>query len=113
MTRAAKVGTTMGLSVVVTAACLMLVSLLGRYWLTANIVSMKLFFPFFGLSSYLYKGQPGPSAPLLFLLVYFQFPLYAILVSRGWLTNRLRNALIAVALIHLSGLAATFGAPLF
>jgi len=109
----AKIGTAIGAAVVATAACLVLTSLLGRCSSAASLFAVKLLFPFFGLTLYLRAAQPIPSALLLFSLVYLQFPLYAAFVSWGWLRSRLHRALVGIAIVHLAGVLAVFGAGLY
>jgi len=113
MTNTAKIGTIIGVSIVMTAACLLLTSVFARCSPAASVFSMKLFFPFFGLTYYLHVAQPIPSALLLFLLVYLQFPSYAALTIWGWAINRPRRAFLGVALLHLVGVLAVFGAGLY
>ena len=113
MTRTKKIGIIIAAAVVVTAACLLLTSALGKHSSSANILSVKLFFPFFGLTYYLGSGYPIPSPFLLVPLVYLQFPAYAAVVGRGWLNNRLRGPLTCVAVLHIIGLLAVFGAGLY
>ena len=113
MTGTAKIGIAIGTSVVVTATCLLLTSFLGRCSPAANVFSMKLFFPFFGLTYYLHVAQPIPSALLLFLLVYLQFPSYAAFVIWSWSRNRARHALFGISLTHVVGVLAVFGAGLY
>ena len=93
MSRTAKIGVTMGTSVVVSALCLLLAWLPGRlFGLTGvSFLVAKMLFPFWTLGFCLHAGQGAAAFPSSFWFVLLEFPLYGIFVCQAWLRNKLRE----------------------
>lgn len=115
MTRNAKIGVTTGISVGVTAFCLLLTWLPGRLFGQREVgfLASELLFPFWHIGLSLHAGQRAAEFPSSFWLVCLQFPVYGLFVCLAWLRNRLRGSLVAITVIHSLAVIAAFAAYIY
>lgn len=115
MTRTRKLAVTTGFSIALTALCLFITWVPGRFFHSPRLALFvsQMLFPFCHLGWAVHAGQGGAAFPSWFWFVWLQFPLYGLFVCLAWFNNRMRVSLLAVTVIHALAIIAAVGAHLY